>query len=72
MFTRWKIMPVHTTPKGEMKISKLDPSDMGVDPLGFMNGKTNWQNFFLREAEIFYCQLGMLTISGFAVQEYVL
>ena len=56
----------------EMKMSKLDPSDMGFDPLGFMNGKTNRQKFFLREAEIFYGRLGMLAITGFAVQEYFL
>jgi hypothetical protein len=56
----------------EMKMSKLDPSDMGFDPLGFMNGKTNRQKFFIKEAEIFYGRLGMLAITGFAIQEYFL
>jgi hypothetical protein len=56
----------------EMKMSKLDPSDLGFDPLGFMNGKTNKQKFFLKEAEIFYGRLGMLAITGFAIQEYFL
>jgi len=56
----------------EMRMSTLDPTDMGFDPLGFLDGKTRRQKFFLREAELFYGRLGMLAITGFAIQEYFL
>ena len=52
--------------------SRLDPSDMGFDPLSLLEGKTKKQKFFLREAELFYGRLGMLAITGFAVQEFFL
>jgi hypothetical protein len=51
---------------------RLDPSDMGFDPLSLLEGKTKKQKFFLREAELFYGRLGMLAITGFAVQEFFL
>ena len=35
-------------------------------------GKTKIQQFFLREAELFYGRLGILAITGFAVQEFFL
>jgi hypothetical protein len=56
----------------ENSMSKLDPADMGFDPLGFLGGKTRKQKFFLREAELFYGRLGMLAITGFAIQEFFL
>ena len=56
----------------ENSSSRLDPSDMGFDPLSFLEGKTKKQKFFLREAELFYGRLGMLAITGFAVQEFFL
>ena len=52
--------------------SRLDPADLGFDPLGFLGGKTKKQQFFLREAELFYGRLGMLAITGFAFQEFFL
>jgi hypothetical protein len=52
--------------------SRLDPADLGFDPLGFLRGKSKKQKFFLQEAEIFYEWLGMLAITGFAVQEFFL
>ena len=56
----------------ENSSSRLDPSDMGFDPLSLLEGKTKKQKFFLREAELFYGRLGMLAITGFAVQEFFL
>lgn len=47
---------------------RLDPSDLGFDPLG-LGGETEERNRFMREAEIFNGRLGMLAIVGFAVQE---
>ena len=51
---------------------KLDPTDYGFDPLNFLGGKTDGQNRFLQEAEVFNGRLGMLAIVGFAAQEFVL
>lgn len=51
--------------------SKLDPADMGFDPLG-LGGSTRKEKFFMKEAELFYGRLGMLAITGFAVQEFFL
>ena len=56
----------------ENSSSRFDPSDMGFDPLSLLEGKTKKQKFFLREAELFYGRLGMLAITGFAVQEFFL
>ena len=56
----------------EYSSSRLDPSDMGFDPLSLLEGKNKKQKFFLREAELFYGRLGMLAITGFAVQEFFL
>ena len=50
---------------------KLDPADMGFDPLG-LGGTTRKEKFFMKEAELFYGRLGMLAITGFAVQEFFL
>jgi hypothetical protein len=50
---------------------KLDPADMGFDPLG-LGGNTRKEKFFMKEAELFYGRLGMLAITGFAVQEFFL
>ncbi len=47
---------------------KLDPADMGFDPL-HLGGKTEEQQHYLKEAELFNGRLGMLAITGFAVQE---
>jgi hypothetical protein len=56
----------------ENSASRLNPADLGFNPLGFLGGKSKKQKFFLREAEIFYGRLGMLVITGFAVQEFFL
>ena len=56
----------------ENSSSRLDPADMGFDPLGLLGGKTKNQKFFLREAELFYGRLGMLAVTGFAFQEFFL
>jgi hypothetical protein len=56
----------------ENSASRLDPADLGFDPLGLLGGKSKKQKYFLREAEIFYGRLGMLAITGFAVQEFFL
>lgn len=45
-----------------------DALDFGFDPLG-LGGKTEKQQFFMKEAEIFNGRLAMLAISGFAIQE---
>ena len=50
---------------------KLDPADMGFDPLG-LGGTTRKEKFFMKEAELFYGRLGILAITGFAVQEFFL
>lgn len=55
----------------ENKSMKLDPADMGFDPLG-LGGATRKEKFFMKEAELFYGRLGMLAITGFAVQEFFL
>jgi hypothetical protein len=56
----------------ENSASRLELADLGFDPLGFLGGKSKKQMFFLRETEIFYGRLGMLAITGFAVQEFFL
>lgn len=50
---------------------KLDPADMGFDPLR-LGGKTEEEARFMREAELFNGRLGMLAITGFAIQEWFL
>jgi hypothetical protein len=44
---------------------------MGFDPLG-LGGTTRKEKFFMKEAELFYGRLGMLAVTGFAVQEFFL
>lgn len=51
--------------------SKLNPAEMGFDPLNFV-GRTEEQKHFMQEAELFNGRLGMLAITGFAIQEYFL
>lgn len=51
--------------------SKLNPAEMGFDPLNF-GGRTKEQKHFMQEAELFNGRLGMLAITGFAIQEYFL
>ena len=50
---------------------KLDPSDKGFDPIN-LGGKTMEQKHFMHEAELFNGRLGMLAITGFAIQEWFL
>ena len=47
---------------------KLNPAAMGFDPLN-LGGKTEKQNQYMQEAELFNGRLGMLAITGFAIQE---
>jgi hypothetical protein len=45
------------------------PGDLGFDPLGLF-GKTEEERKFKLEAELFNGRLGMLAITGFAIQEW--
>jgi hypothetical protein len=45
------------------------PGDLGFDPLG-LAGTTESQKHFMQEAELFNGRLGMLAITGFAIQEW--
>jgi hypothetical protein len=45
------------------------PGDLGFDPLG-LSGKTEKDRKFKLEAELFNGRLGMLAITGFAIQEW--
>lgn len=51
---------------------KLNPGDLDFDPLAIFKGKTEVQQHFLQEAELFNGRLGMLAITGFAIQEWFL
>ena len=51
--------------------SKLNPGDMGFDPFNLF-GKTEKQQHFMEEAELFNGRLGMLAIVSFAMQEWFL
>ncbi|KAL7539203.1 hypothetical protein ACHAWF_006333 [Thalassiosira exigua] len=51
--------------------SKLDPAEMGFDPLG-LGGSSDGRKHFMGEAEIFNGRLAMLAITGFAIQEWFL
>eukprot|EP00579_Thalassiosira_antarctica_P023851 CAMPEP_0201986728 /NCGR_PEP_ID=MMETSP0904-20121228/91423_1 /ASSEMBLY_ACC=CAM_ASM_000553 /TAXON_ID=420261 /ORGANISM="Thalassiosira antarctica, Strain CCMP982" /LENGTH=357 /DNA_ID=CAMNT_0048540799 /DNA_START=278 /DNA_END=1352 /DNA_ORIENTATION=- len=50
---------------------KLNPADKGFDPIN-LGGKTMEQKHFMHEAELFNGRLGMLAITGFAIQEWFL
>mmetsp|Transcript_27933 Transcript_27933/g.59577 ORF Transcript_27933/g.59577 Transcript_27933/m.59577 type:complete len:326 (+) Transcript_27933:288-1265(+) len=50
---------------------KLNPADKGFDPIN-LGGKTMKQKHFMHEAELFNGRLGMLAITGFAIQEWFL
>lgn len=47
---------------------KLNPGDKGFDPLN-LGGKTDAEQHYMQEAELFNGRLGMLAITGFAIQE---
>jgi hypothetical protein len=49
--------------------TEVAPGDLGFDPLG-LAGKTESQKHFMQEAELFNGRLGMLAITGFAIQEW--
>ena len=51
------------------KSCQIVPGDFGFDPLG-LGGTTEEQQHFMQEAELFNGRLGMLAITGFAVQEW--
>ena len=55
----------------EERMVRLDPADLGWDPLGLLDGKTDDQAFFLKEAETFNGRLAMLAIAGFSAQEFL-
>lgn len=46
-----------------------EPGDFGFDPLS-LAGRSDKQQFFMKEAEIFNGRLAMLAITGFVVQEF--
>jgi hypothetical protein len=48
---------------------QLTPGDFGFDPLG-LAGETDKQKKFMLDAELFNGRLGMLAITGFAIQEW--
>lgn len=50
---------------------RINPAEMGFDPLG-LGGKTEEQQHLMQEAELFNGRLGMLAITGFAIQEWFL
>jgi len=50
---------------------KLNPADMGFDPFN-LGGKTEEEQHYMQEAELFNGRLGMLAITGFAIQEWFL
>lgn len=50
---------------------RLDPGDMGFDPLN-LGGRTDAERHYMQEAELFNGRLGMLAITGFAIQEWFL
>jgi hypothetical protein len=58
------------TNEAKQKGEELIPGDLGFDPLGLF-GKTDEDKQFKLEAEIFNGRLGMLAITGFAIQEWV-
>ena len=47
---------------------KLNPVELGFGPLN-LGGKTEQQQHFMQETELFNGRLGMLAITGFAIQE---
>ena len=47
---------------------KLNPTEMGFDPLN-LGGETEEKQHYMQEAELFNGRLGMLAITGFAIQE---
>lgn len=55
----------------ENVLCKLDPGDLGFDPLNLVGKRVQTQHFMSR-AELFNGRLGMLAITGFAVQEWFL
>jgi hypothetical protein len=63
------IAEVILTAESSSQSSKLNPGDLGFDPLG-LGGKTDGQKHFMQEAELFNGRLGMLAITGFAIQEW--
>mmetsp|Transcript_5924 Transcript_5924/g.9815 ORF Transcript_5924/g.9815 Transcript_5924/m.9815 type:complete len:300 (+) Transcript_5924:200-1099(+) len=50
---------------------KLNPAELGFDPLN-LGGKTEEEQHYMQEAELFNGRLGMLAITGFAIQEWFL
>eukprot|EP00581_Thalassiosira_minuscula_P009303 CAMPEP_0183703202 /NCGR_PEP_ID=MMETSP0737-20130205/1032_1 /TAXON_ID=385413 /ORGANISM="Thalassiosira miniscula, Strain CCMP1093" /LENGTH=296 /DNA_ID=CAMNT_0025929919 /DNA_START=495 /DNA_END=1385 /DNA_ORIENTATION=- len=51
---------------------KLNPADVGFDPFNLLGGKTEEERHYMEEAELFNGRLGMLAITGFAIQEWFL
>ena len=51
---------------------KLNPGDKGFDPINFLGDKNMKQKHIMAEAELFNGRLGMLAITGFAIQEWFL
>merc|ERR1712127_248424 len=53
----------------EITSCKLNPGDYDFDPLQ-LGGKTEAQQLYMQEAEVFNGRLAMLAITGFAIQEW--
>ena len=50
---------------------KLNPAELGFDPSN-LGGKTEEEQHYMQEAELFNGRLGILAITGFAIQEWFL
>jgi hypothetical protein len=57
------------TNEAKQKGEEVIPGDLGFDPLGLF-GTTDEDKKFKLEAEIFNGRLGMLAVTGFAIQEW--
>lgn len=51
-------------------VGEIQSADLGFDPLGIMSNNNPKQARFLEDSELFNGRLGMLAISGFAIQEF--
>ena len=54
------------------KECRLNPGDLNFDPLNLGGKDDEKKQFYMQEAELFNGRLGMLAITGFAIQEWFL
>ena len=64
------VMEIRGSVEGGLS-SKPNPAEMGFYPFN-LGGKTEKQQYFMQEAELFNGRLGMLAITGFAIEEWFL